>query len=132
MNAWMLLLLITLLYAGYNLFVKVSGEHAAGAVTTTILATISLQTTALVVSLVFAAYLLMRGGQSFALPPASLKWSVLFINLIGVAKIAYIYLFSGTRLRQTITAINAIPFIVCGTVVIAYTASVTFLHEPFD
>ena len=38
MNAWMLLLLITLMYAGYNLFVKVSGDHAAGTVTTTILA----------------------------------------------------------------------------------------------
>ncbi len=88
----MLLLLITLLYAGYNLFVKVSGEHAAGAVTTTILATISLQTIALVVSLVFAAYLLMRGGQSFALPPASLKWAVLSGVCIGVQRSAtFIY-----------------------------------------
>ena len=54
MNAWMLLLLITLMYAGYNLFVKVSGDHAAGTVTTTILATISLQTAALVVSLILS------------------------------------------------------------------------------
>ncbi len=59
MNAWMLLMLITLLYAGYYLFVKVSGEHAAGAVTTTILATISLQTTALVVSLVAASVVVL-------------------------------------------------------------------------
>ena len=63
MNAWMLLLLITLMYAGYNLFVKVSGDHAAGTVTTTILATISLQTAALVVSLMFAAYLLCAAGR---------------------------------------------------------------------
>ena len=66
----MLLLLITLFYAGYNLFVKASGGHAGGNVTTTILATISLQTVALVVSLMFAAYLFIRGGQTFAIPPA--------------------------------------------------------------
>ena len=131
MNAWMLLLLITLLYAGYNLFVKVSGQHAADTVTTTILATISLQTTALVVSLIFAAYLLMRGGQRFALPPASLKWAVLSGICIGAAEIGYFYLFSGTGLRQTIPASTAIPIIVCGTVVIAFIASVAFLHEPF-
>ncbi|HBP83945.1 MAG: hypothetical protein CBC11_005145 [Proteobacteria bacterium TMED51] len=120
MNAWMLLLLITLMYAGYNLFVKVSGDHAAGTVTTTILATISLQTAALVVSLIFAAYLFIRGGQTFAIPPASYKWAVLSGICIGIAEIGYFYLFSGTGLRQTIPASTAIPVIVCGTVVIAF------------
>jgi len=131
MNAWMLLLLITLMYAGYNLFVKVSGDHAAGTVTTTILATISLQTAALVVSLMFAAYLLMRGGQSFALPPASYKWAALSGVCIGIAEIGYFYLFSGTGLRQTIPASMAIPIIVCGTAVIAFVAATVFLNEPF-
>jgi len=131
MNAWMLLLLITLMYAGYNLFVKVSGDHAAGTVTTTILATISLQTAALVVSLMFAAYLLMRGGQSFSLPPASYKWAVLSGVCIGIAEIDYFYLFSGTGLRQTIPASMAIPIIVCGTAVIAFVAATVFLNEPF-
>ncbi|MEO1864491.1 MAG: hypothetical protein ABGX98_01925, partial [Pseudomonadota bacterium] len=123
MNAWALLLLITLLYAGYNLFVKVSGDHAAGTVTTTILATISLQTAALVVSLMFAAYLFMRGGQTFALPPASYKWAVLSGVCIGIAEIGYFYLFSGTGLRQTIPASTAIPIIVCGTAVVAFVVS---------
>jgi len=131
MNAWILLLLITLMYAGYNLFVKVSGDHAAGTVTTTILATISLQTAALVVSLMFAAYLLMRGGQSFSLPPASYKWAVLSGVCIGIAEIGYFYLFSGTGLRQTIPASMAIPIIVCGTAVIAFVAATVFLNEPF-
>ena len=131
MNAWMLLLLITLMYAGYNLFVKVSGDHAAGTVTTTILATISLQTAALVVSLIFVAYLFIRGGQTFAIPPASYKWAVLSGICIGIAEIGYFYLFSGTGLRQTIPASTAIPIIVCGTVVIAFIVSVAFLSEPF-
>ena len=131
MNAWMLLLLITLFYAGYNLFVKVSGDHAAGTVTTTILATISLQTAALVVSLMFAAYLFMRGGQTFALPLASYKWAVLSGVCIGIAEIGYFYLFSGTGLRQTIPASTAIPIIVCGTAVIAFVVSAVFLNEPF-
>ena len=131
MNAWMLLLLITLMYAGYNLFVKVSGDHAAGTVTTTILATISLQTAALVVSLIFATYLFMRGGQTFALPPASYKWAVLSGVCIGIAEIGYFYLFSGTGLRQTIPASTAIPIIVCGTAVVAFIVSAVFLNEPF-
>jgi drug/metabolite transporter (DMT)-like permease len=131
MNAWILLLLITLMYAGYNLFVKVSGDHAAGTVTTTILATISLQTAALVVSLIFAAYLFMRGGQTFALPPASYKWAVLSGICIGIAEIGYFYLFSGTGLRQTIPASTAIPIIVCGTAVVAFVVSAIFLNEPF-
>ena len=131
MNAWILLLLITLLYAGYNLFVKVSGDHAAGTVTTTILATISLQTAALVVSLIFAAYLFMRGGQTFALPPASYRWAVLSGICISIAEIGYFYLFSGTGLRQTIPASTAIPIIVCGTAVIAFVVSAVFLNEPF-
>ena len=131
MNAWILLLLITLLYAGYNLFVKVSGDHAAGTVTTTILATISLQTAALVVSLIFATYLFMRGGQTFALPPASYKWAVLSGVCIGIAEIGYFYLFSGTGLRQTIPSSTAIPIIVCGTAVVAFIVSAVVLNEPF-
>ena len=68
MNAWMLLLLITLFYAGYNLFVKASGVLVM--LPRQFWLTISLQTVALVVSLMFAAYLFIRGGQTFAIPPA--------------------------------------------------------------
>jgi len=50
MSAWVLLLQNTLLSAGYNLVVKASGGHAAGTVTTAILAKIRLQTEALAVS----------------------------------------------------------------------------------
>ncbi len=50
-------------YAGYNLFVKVSGGHAAGTVTTAILATTSLQTAALAELLIFTAYLFHVAGM---------------------------------------------------------------------
>lgn len=131
MNAWVLVLLITLLYAGYNLFVKVSGDHAAGVATTTVLATISLQVAALIVSLIFAAYLLSRGDQSFALPTASFRWAILSGICIGIAEIAYFYLFSGTGMRQLIPASTAIPIIVSGTILISFVVAVFWLGEPF-
>ena len=75
----------------------------------------------------FAAYLFIRGGQTFAIPPASYKWAV----LSGIAELGYFYLFLGTGSRQTIPASTAIPVIVCGTVVIAFIVSVAVLSEPF-
>ena len=99
--------------------------------TTTILATISLQAAAQVVSLIFAAYYCVRGEQTFAIPPASYKWAVLSGICIGIAEIGYFYLFSGTGVRQTIPTSTAIPITVCGTVVVAFIVSVAFPSEPF-
>ena len=56
MNIWFLLILVTMFYAGYNILVKVSVDHALGTATTTILATISLQLAALSASLIFAIF----------------------------------------------------------------------------
>jgi hypothetical protein len=129
MNAWVLLLIVTFLYAGYNLFVKVAGGHASGAATTTILATITLQLTALTTSTVFGIFLLLRGGQVFSLPSASYGWAVIAGLCIGGAEIGYFYLFSGLGLHQVIAANIAIPVIVCGTVLITIVASLFFFQE---
>ena len=47
MHGLILLASVTLLYAGYNLFVKISSGHIADKVTSTVLATICLQFTCL-------------------------------------------------------------------------------------
>ena len=56
-----LLLAATICYAGYNLLIKQSSGFAGVAAITTITATITLQLTALMVSLVFLLILRMSG-----------------------------------------------------------------------
>ena len=124
----MLLLFVTIFYAGYNILVKVSGGHAGGIATTTILATISLQIAALCASLMFALFLFLRGDQIFSLPTASYGWAILAGVCIGGAEIGYFYLFSGLGSRQGMSASVAIPVVVCGTIVIS-TLVATFVFK---
>lgn len=129
MNAWFLLSVVTVLYTGYNLFVKVSGGHASGIATTTIIATITVQVAALTTSTIFAIFLLLRGGQVFSLPSASYGWAALAGLCIGGAEIGYLYLFSALGSRQAMEASVAIPVVVCGTVLISILASSLFFQE---
>ncbi|MGE4250934.1 MAG: hypothetical protein AB7F09_16200 [Parvibaculaceae bacterium] len=129
MNAWLLLSLVTILYAGYNLFAKVSGGHVSGIATTTVLATITVQLVALATSTIFSVFLLLRGGQVFSLPSASYGWAALAGLCIGGAEIGYFYLFSGIGSRQAMEANVVIPVVVCGTVFIAVLASFLFFRE---
>ena len=62
-----LLAAVTILYAGYNVLIKVSGGYVPAGVTSTILATICLQIAALLTSVIFISILALRGGQSFSL-----------------------------------------------------------------
>ncbi len=97
MQGLILLISVTLLYAGYNLFVKVSSGHVAEKVTSTVLATICLQFTALLVSTLFAIYLLRKGGQVLALGPPAYGWAMAAGLCIGAAEIGYFYLFGTHR-----------------------------------
>ena len=83
MHGLILLALVTLLYAGYNLFVKMSSGHVADKVTSTVLATMCLQFTALVVSTLFAIYLLRKGGQVLQLSPSAYGWAAAAGHLAG-------------------------------------------------
>ena len=65
--ALLLLLLVTVFYASYNLLVKMSGAAVPPTATTTIVATICLQIAALATSLAFAAALVVKGGEVFTL-----------------------------------------------------------------
>lgn len=125
----MLLIAVTVLYAGYNLLVKVSGNHVPSTATTTVIATIFLQIAALTVSLIFLSVLVFKGGHSFQLGRTTYLWAVMAGVCIGLAEIGYFYLFGTLAGSKPMAASTAIPVIVSGTIVIALVFSVLILKE---
>ncbi len=132
MPAIILLTAVTLLYAGYNLFVKLSGEHVPLDATTTIFATVCIQLAALTTSGLFWLYLMTRGDQVFALSSGSYFWAIVAGICIGGAEIGYLYLFGGVGLSKPMAASVAIPTIVSGTIVIAMLFSFLVLNEAIS
>ncbi len=124
-----LLILVTVLYAGYNLLVKVSGNHVLSTATTTVMAAICLQLAALLVSLIFLGLLIVKGGHSFQLGGATYVWAGLAGLCIGLAEIGYFYLFGNLAGSKSMDASTAIPVIVSGTIMIAMLFSVLILNE---
>ncbi len=124
-----LLVAVTILYAGYNLLIKVSGTFMPAAATTTILATISLQLAALLASGLFLGFLALRGGQVFSLSPGAYLWAAVAGLCAGSAEIAYFYLLSGVGFARPMTASVAVPTVVSGTIVIALLFSGLVLGE---
>jgi len=125
MGGVLLLMTVTVLYAGYNVFIKVAGSHAPAEATTTIAATIALQLAALATSIVFVSILLVRGGHVLQLSASSYLWAVAAGLCIGGAEIAYFYLFAGIGTGKPMAASVAVPAVVSGT--IAITAVVAML-----
>ena len=126
-----LLLGITVLYAGYNLLVKVSSGHLPATSSTPILATISLQTAALAVSAAYAAGLIFHGGHVLAISRPAVAWAVAAGLCIGAAEIGYFYLFRGIGGAGPMAANVAIPVIVSGAIVIALLVSWLVFRESF-
>ncbi len=126
-----ILLAITALYAGYNLFIKVSSGHIPDTATTPILAAISLQVAALAVSAAFAAGLVFQGGHVLAVSRAAVVWGGAAGLCIGAAEIGYFYLFRGIGGAEPMTANVAIPVIVSGAVVLTVITSWLVFREPF-
>ena len=125
----LLLIAITALYAGYNLLVKVSTLHVPAAATSPVLATICLQIAALAASCMFALVLLARGGHVLKLSPTAYGWAVGAGLCIGVAEIAYFYLFRGVGGTGPVAANVAVPVIVTGTVALTMLLSYFALKE---
>ncbi len=128
MYALILLTLITVCYAAYNLLVKVSGSHAGASAP--IFATIGLQLAALSVSLVYLA-VLMRQGAAVVLPPRALLFGIAAGCCIGAAEVMYFYLFRGIAGEPGMSAGVAIPVIVGGTIVIAMLVAGVVFGETF-
>jgi drug/metabolite transporter (DMT)-like permease len=124
-----LLVAVTILYAGYNLLIKVSGTYLPPSATTTILATISLQLATLVASGVFLGALAIRGGQVFSLSRGAYLWAALAGLCAGSAEIGYFYLLGGVGFARPMAASVAIPTVVSGTIVIALLVSALVLGE---
>ncbi len=129
--AFALLLLTTILYAGYNFLVKVSAEHVPPMASSTITATITLQIAALATSLVFAVMLRVVSAGSMWLTPKAYLWAALAGICIGAAEIAYFYVFSGVGTGHRIGASVAVPFVVSGTILLATLAGWLIAGEPF-
>ena len=129
MLTFVLLAAITVLYAGYNIFIKVSGDFVPTTATTTVLATLCLQASAFITSLIFLGYLWTRQGQVFTLSPQTYLWAAVAGICIGAAEIGYLYLFSGTGLSAPMPASIAIPVIVSGTIIIAMLLSFLLFEE---
>ena len=128
MRTLILLILITICYAGYNLLVKVSGSHTGSVNIAPILATMALQATALGVSVVYLLYLTQQ-NVNVALPGKAFKWAVGAGVCIGLAEILYFYLFRGFAEDKPVSGSIAIPFIVGGTIVISVLVSVLVFGE---
>ena len=126
----LLLLTITALYAGYNLLVKVSSNHVPDTATSTVLAVICLQLSALAASGTFALLLLARGGHVLRLSPTAYAWAAGAGLCIGLAEIGYFYLFRGVGGAGPVAANVAVPAVVTGTVVLTMLFSVFALKEP--
>jgi len=122
-----LLSLITLCYAAYNLLVKVSGS-GADAMTSPILATISLQFAALSVSLCYLLYL-WRTNIPMSLPLKVYPWAIAAGVSIGIAEIMYFYLFRESTSGKSISASVAIPLIIGGTILIVASLSYLLFNE---
>ncbi len=129
MLSFVLLAAVTVLYAGYNIFIKFSGGFVPATATTTVLATLCLQASAFFTSVIFLAYLWTREGQVFSLSPQTYLWAAVAGICIGAAEIGYLYLFSGTGLSAPMPASIAIPVIVSGTIIIAMMMSYLFFDE---
>lgn len=133
MVAPLLLLTATLLYAGYNLLIKMSGTHVPEQATSTILGVICLQLAALTTSITYAGSLyVFKGEQHLQLTTPAYLWAVAAGFCIGGAEIAYFYLFGGIGASKPMAASIAIPTIVSGTIVITLLFSLLFLRESLN
>ncbi len=126
MSMMVLLAIVTLAYVGYNLLIKVSGDHVPAEATTTVLAAICLQTGALLTSAAFVAVLGIQGGHTFRLSLPSYLWALGAGLCIGIAEIGYLAIFGGS---DTLPASVVIPTVVTGTVVITLVVSVLVFQE---
>ena len=124
-----LLTTITVLYAGYNLLIKVSSNYVPVSATSTILATICLQVFALAASSMFALLLVARGGHDLKLSATAYFWAAGAGLCIGLAEIGYFYLFRGVGGTGPVAANVAVPAIVAGTIVLTMLLSAFALKE---
>lgn len=129
MAGLLLLVTVTVLYAGYNLLIKVSASYVPAAATSTIVATICLQIAALTTSIIFVSVAMARGGQVLQLTWGAYIWAAAAGLCIGGAEITYFYLFGSIGTLKPMAANVVIPTVVSGTVVVTVVAAYFIFRE---
>ena len=130
-NNLLLLVIVTVSYAGYNLFIKLSSSQNINN-TNSIAATLSLQVFALVVTSIFSVYLFSKGERIFVLPSKSYLYAIFGGISIGFAEIGYFYLFNAANPNGPLNANTAIPVILGGTILITMIFSFYIFRESFS
>ena len=130
-NNLLLLVIVTVSYAGYNLFIKLSSSQNINN-TNSIAATLSLQVFALVVTSIFSVYLFSKGERIFVLPSKAYLYAIFAGISIGFAEIGYFYLFNAANPNGPLNANTAIPVILGGTILITMIFSFYIFRESFN
>ena len=130
-NNLIILVIVTISYAGYNLFVKLASSQNLNN-SNSIAATLCLQLFALFVTILFSFYLFSKGEKIFVLPSKSYLYAIFAGISIGLAEIGYFYLFNESNPKGASNANSVIPVILGGTILITMIFSFIFLRESFN
>ena len=130
-NNLLLLIIVTLSYAGYNLFIKLASSQNINN-TNSIAATLSLQIFALIVTSIFSVYLFSKGERIFVLPSKAYLYAIFAGISIGFAEIGYFYLFNAANPNGPLNANTAIPVILGGTILITMIFSFYIFRESYN
>ena len=130
-NNLLLLVIVTVSYAGYNLFIKLASSQNINN-TNSIAATLSLQIIALIVTSIFSVYLFSKGERIFVLTSKTYLHAIFAGISIGFAEIGYFYLFNASNPNGPLTANTAIPVILGGTILITMIFSFYIFRESYN
>ena len=130
-NNLIILVIVTISYAGYNLFIKLASSQNLNN-SNSIAATLCLQLFALFVTILFSFYLFSKGEKIFVLPSKSYLYAIFAGISIGLAEIGYFYLFNESNPKGASNANAVIPVILGGTILITMIFSFIFLRESFN
>ena len=130
-NNSLLLIIVTLSYAGYNLFIKLAGSQNINN-SNGIAATLCLQIFALIVTSIFAIYLSSIGESIFVLPSKTYLYAIFGGISIGVAEIEYFYLFNASNSNGALKANTAIPIILGDTILVTMIFSFYIFEESLN
>ena len=130
-NNLFVILLVTLSYAGYNIFIKLSSSQNINN-TNNIAATLFLQFFALIVTSVFSIYLYSKGEKIFVLTSKAYLYAMIAGISIGIAEIGYFYIFNESNPSGASKANTAIPIILGGTILISMFFSFFIFRESFN
>ena len=130
-NNLIILVIVTISYAGYNLFIKLASSQNLNN-SNSIAATLCLQLFALFVTILFSFYLFSKGEKIFVLPSKSYLYAIFAGISIGLAEIGYFYLFNESNPKGASNANSVIPVILGGTILITMIFSFIFLSESFS